>query len=208
MNALIIEDHPLIVLGTTITIHDINPKAKIHTAPNFPEGLAILGKERIDIVILDIDIPGSENLKMVETIRNVKPKTLILIHSAYDEELYAIPYLQAGANGYLSKQSSPDDFKTALKTVLEGKKYLSYKMQQILVDNKGDNDLTKHLTATEFQIMQLLIDGKWTKEIAYMLNLKQNTVSTFKRRIFDKLGVRDAIELSRKVALMNINKLA
>jgi len=208
MNALIIEDHPLIVLGTKITILDIDPEAKIYTASSFPEGLTILGKEHIDVVILDIDVPGSENLKMTDSIREIKPKTLILIHSAYDEELYAIPYLQAGANGYLSKQSSSEEFKTALTTVLEDKKYLSYNMQQMLIENGGDHDVSSYLTAGEFQVMQLLVEGKWTKEIASILDLKQNTVSTYKRRIFDKLGVRDAIELSKKVALLNINKLA
>lgn len=208
MNTLIIEDHPLLILGIKFSIIDIDPEVNIFTASSFPNGLAMLGNEVIDIVILDIDIPRGQNLKMLERIREVSPHTLILIYSAYEEELYAIPYLQAGANGYLTKQSSSDEFKAAFRTVLDGKKYISRKMQQVLVDNSGEHDVTSYLTTAEFKVMLLLIEGKWTKEIALILNLKQNTVSTYKKRIFDKMGVRDAIELSKKLALLSINKLS
>lgn len=199
MNALIIEDHPLIVLGVKITIQDSDPNAQLFSANTFPGGLAILEKEKIDIVILDIDIPGGENLKMMERIRSIQPQTIILIHSAYDEQLFAMPYLQAGADGFLSKQASPEEFKTAMETVLENKKYVSYEIQQSLIENIGVGQQSESLTTAELQVMHLLLDGKWTKEIAFILDLKPNTISTYKRRIFDKLGVRDSIELSKKM---------
>jgi two-component system invasion response regulator UvrY len=201
MNVLIVEDHPLFVIGTTLTIKDFDPKATIQTATTFPDGIKLLEKEDFHVIVLDIDLPGGENLKMMEIIRKIRPHVNILIHSAFDENLYAMPYLQAGADGFISKQATPEDFKTALNTLMDGRKYLSYELQQSLLTNIGEPNPTVHLTPSELQVMHLLIEGKWTKEIAHLLNLKQNTISTYKRRIFDKFNVRDSIELAKKMSL-------
>lgn len=201
MNVLIVEDHPLFIIGTTLTIRDISPEAIIATATTFPDALILLEKDKFDIVILDIDLPGGENLKMMDMIRKIAPQVSILIHSAFDEHLYAMPYLQAGADGFVSKKATPDEFKNAVNTIMNGKKYLSYEIQQTLLTNIGEPKPTSQLTPSELQVMQLLIEGKWTKEIAHLLNLKQNTISTYKRRIFDKLNVRDSIELAKKMSL-------
>jgi two-component system invasion response regulator UvrY len=75
-------------------------------------------------------------------------------------------------------------------------------VQQSLLNNSGTDSHNLNLSPGEMRVMQLIIEGKWTKEIASIMNLKQNTVSTYKRRIYDKLGVSDAIELSKKVALL------
>ncbi|HEV7378306.1 MAG TPA: response regulator transcription factor [Dyadobacter sp.] len=203
MNVLIVEDHPLFIIGTTLTIKDINPEATIQTATTFPEARLLLEKEDFNLVILDIDLPGGENLKMMDIIRKIQPEIFILVQSAFDEHLYAMPYLQAGADGFVSKKASPEEFKTALNTVTDGKKYLSYAVQQTLLANIGEpKQNLNQLTPSELQVMQLLIEGKWTKEIAHVLNLKQNTISTYKRRIFDKLNVRDSIELAKKMSLV------
>jgi two-component system invasion response regulator UvrY len=202
MNILIIEDHPLIVLGVKMIISDFDPQAKIDHLNSFPESLTYLATKATDLIILDIDIPGSENLKMMGMIRELQPNIIILIHSGYDEHHYALPYIQAGADGFLSKQASPDEFTTALKTVLKRNKYVSYNVQQSLLNNSGTDSHNLNLSPGEMRVMQLIIEGKWTKEIASIMNLKQNTVSTYKRRIYDKLGVSDAIELSKKVALL------
>ncbi|TDE11290.1 response regulator transcription factor [Dyadobacter psychrotolerans] len=202
MKILLIEDHPLIVLGVKMMIADLQPTAIIHHTGTFPEGLEILETKEINLVILDIDIPGGKNLQMIETIREKKQGVIILIHSGYDELVYAVPYLQAGANGFISKKASQDEFKKAVKTVVAKKKYVSYLVQQSLLNNNGEDNLVASLSPGELQVMQLIVEGKWTKEIASIMNVKQNTVSTYKRRIFDKLGVRDPIELSKKVALM------
>lgn len=201
MNVLIVEDHPLFILGTTLTIKDVSPEATIATATTFPDALLLLEKERFNIVILDIDLPGGQNLKMMDLIRKITPEVNILIHSAFDEHLYAMPYLQAGADGFVSKKATPEEFKMAVNTIMNGKKYLSYDIQQTLLTNIGEPQPTNQLTPSELQVMQLLIEGKWTKEIAHLLDLKQNTISTYKRRIFDKLNVRDSIELAKKMSL-------
>jgi two-component system invasion response regulator UvrY len=208
MNILIIEDHPLIRMGLKMLINDAEPTATIAQSSNFPGGLAMLDKERFDLLILDIDVPGGENIRMMNLVREKQPDIVILIHSGYDEQVYALPYLQAGADGFLSKQTSQDELKLALKAVMNNGKYISHGVQQILLNNIGESQPKKFknpilsLSPQEMRVMQLLTEGKWTKEIAAILNVKENTVSTFKRRIFDKLQVNDSIELSRKVSLL------
>ena len=207
MNILIVEDHPLIRMGLEILILNAQPDAGISQSDNFPDGLVLLEKEKFDMLILDIDVPGSENIRMMEMVREIQPAILILIHSGYDEQVYALPYLQAGADGFLSKLTSQDEFDAAFTALITKGKYTSDKVQQIMLDSisspdsKTKNPITS-LSPQEMRVMQLLLEGKWTKEIAAILNIKENTVSTFKRRVFDKLGVTDLLELSKKVSLL------
>lgn len=208
MNILIIEDHPLIRMGLGHLISDTDPKANVTQSDSFPAGLVLLEKEKFDLLILDIDIPGGENIRMMEMVRQRQPDIIILIHSGYDEQVYALPYMQAGADGFLSKQASHDEFQSAYKALINRGKYVSYRIQQTLLNNLGDNNSKKlknpimTLSPREMLVMQLLTEGKWTKEIASILKVKENTISTYKRRIFDKLEVSDEIELSKKVSLL------
>ncbi|GLU54862.1 response regulator transcription factor [Dyadobacter frigoris] len=208
MNILIIEDHPLIRMGLGHLIFDTDPKANVTQSDSFPAGLSLLGNEKFDLLILDIDIPGGENIRMMEMVRQRQPDILILIHSGYDEQVYALPYMQAGADGFLSKQASHDEFQAAYKALMNRGKYVSYRIQQTLLNNLGDNNSKglknpiMTLSPREMLVMQLLTEGKWTKEIASILKVKENTISTYKRRIFDKLDVSDEIELSKKVSLL------
>ncbi|MHA4738708.1 response regulator transcription factor [Dyadobacter sp. MSC1_007] len=208
MKILIVESHPLIQMGLKLLISESESKATVVQCDSFPEGMRLLDQEKFDLLILDIDIPGGENIKMMTMIRNKQPDIVILIHSGYDEQIYALPYIKAGANGFLSKQASHEEFKTALKAVMGKGKYVSYHVQQILLNTIRENNFGKvmnpitSLSPNEMRVMQLLTEGKWTKEIAAIMNVKENTVSTYKRRIFTKLDVVDSIELSKKVSLL------
>lgn len=208
MKILIIEDHPLIRMGLKLLITESESRAVVTQTDSFSEGLALLDEEKFDLLILDIDIPGGENINMMGMVRAKQPDIIILIHSGYDEQVYALPYIKAGANGFLSKQASHDEFKAALKAVMSKGKYVSYQVQQILLNTIKDNNIGKainpitSLSPNEMRVMQLLTEGKWTKEIAAIMNVKENTVSTYKRRIFNKLDVVDSIELSKKVSLL------
>ena len=109
MKVLIIEDHPMIRSGLQQLVFKINIKAVTQHTNNFPDGLALLANEKFDLLILDIDVPGGQNIRMMEMVRQKQSDIKILIHSGYDENVYAIPYMQAGADGFLSKSSPPED---------------------------------------------------------------------------------------------------
>lgn len=208
MDVLIIEDHPLIIMGLKMIILECDPSANFTEAETFPDGLSVLGDSQIDIVILDIEIPGSENIKMIDKIREKRRNAIILIHSGYDETVYALPFLKAGADGFLSKQASKEEIKLAWHTLLAKRKYASANVQQQLLNNISEHrDSTsanslKSLSPNELQVVQLMNEGKWTKEIASIMNLKENTISTYKRRIYDKLGVNGPVELAQKISVL------
>ncbi|MCF2445029.1 response regulator transcription factor [Dyadobacter sp. CY345] len=207
MNVLIIEDHPLIRSGLQQLLSQANSQVAVQYAGTFPEGTYLLERERFDLLILDIDIPGGQNIRMIESVRSRQPEIKILVHSGYDENVYAIPFLQAGADGYLPKTSSPEEFIVAYQAVMNNGKYTSPVIQQTILTNlakhgqKQKNPLST-LSKKEMVVMHLLMEGKWTKEIAAILEVKENTVSTYKRRIYDKLEVSDEIQLARKASLL------
>jgi DNA-binding NarL/FixJ family response regulator len=208
MKFLCIEDHPLILLGLKLVFAEFYPRAVVSHAETFPGALSILEQERFDLAVLDIDIPGGENVRMMKMLREKQAGLPILIHSAFDEKVYALPYLQAGADGFISKQAPQDEFLNAVQAILDHGRYVSYDVQQIFLSSftdvtgrtTGRNPIVS-LSPRERRVMQLMTEGKWTKEIAAIMNLKENTISTYKRRIYDKMEVKDPIELSKKIAL-------
>lgn len=207
MKFLCIEDHPLIVIGLQIVFAEFFPGAVVCHAESFGKALAMLDTERYDLAVLDIDIPGGENVRMMKLMREKQPGLPILIQSSFDEKVYALPYLQAGADGFITKQAPEEEFRGAVQAILDHGRYVSYEVQQIFLSSFADasgrttgNPIVS-LSPRERRVMQLMTEGKWTKEIAAIMNLKENTISTYKRRIYDKMDVKDPIELSKKIAL-------
>ena len=208
MKFLCIEDHPLVQLGMKMVLAESYPRAGITEAETFQAALAVLEQERFDLAVLDIDIPGGENVRMMKLMREKQPGLPILIHSAFDEKGYALPYLQAGADGFISNQAPQEEFVAAVRAILDHGRYVRYEVQQIFLSSvtdvsgrtTGGNPIVS-LSPRERRVMQLMTEGKWTKEIAAIMNLKENTISTYKRRIYDKMEVKDPIELSKKIAL-------
>ncbi|MCF2447120.1 response regulator transcription factor [Dyadobacter sp. CY345] len=207
MNLLIIDDFTLIRLGVRTIVSELDPTVNFYEAESFPQGLSMIEQRQFDMVILDINIPGSENVRMIELIRAKQREITIFIYSAHDETIYALPFLKAGADGFLSKTASLDDFELAWKVLLKKRKYASSGVQEMLLNYVGSGPYTEDgfknygLSVKELQIMQLMSQNKWNKEIAAIMKLKENTVSTYKRRIYEKLKVKDELEFLRKVRL-------
>ncbi|WP_257668558.1 response regulator transcription factor [Parapedobacter tibetensis] len=196
----IADDHGAVRVGLKYMILDWMPGTRISYAEDMTELIALLGEVPIDLVVLDINIPGGNNFQMVKNIKNKQPKTRILIFSAYDEMLYALRYLDAGADGYLQKSGKDEDFKEALNTVFKGSKYISasirdYLLQHRLVGGKFAVNPLGELTDREIEVCQSLIQGKGISEIANEMTLHVSTIGTFKNHIFKKLAVRNLAEL-------------
>lgn len=208
MKFLCIEDHALIQIGLKMVLAECYPGVGITRAETFQIALTALEQERFDLAVLDIDIPGGENVRMMKIMREKQPGLPILVLSSFDEKVYALPYLQAGADGFISKQAPEEEFVSAVQAILDHGRYVSYDVQQIFLSSftdisgrtTGGNPIVT-LSPRERRVMQLMTEGKWTKEIAAIMNLKENTISTYKRRIYDKMEVKDPIELSKKIAL-------
>lgn len=205
---LIAEDHPIVRLGVSSIIeHMLNP-VNIVEAEDLDQAVRQLTRTTFELLILDINIPGGNNLQMINTIRLRQPHIKILIFSAYDELLYGLNYLQAGANGYLSKNASEEEIENAIITVLNNEKYLSAAIKEQLMQRLSANTTLpllsnplSTLSAREIEVMHLLLRGTGINHIAQVLNLQTTTISTYKNRIFGKLGISNIIELSEKVRL-------
>lgn len=203
---LLIENHSIVRLATLFIIRDVVPEVTSWEADNFPDALHIVSTRRLDLIFLDINTSDGEGFQMTAKIRQLQPEVTIIVFSDIDEELYAMHYLKAGANGFLSKNSSTKEIRTAVAAILTTGRYVSEMVQQLLLhgntpEMRQSNPLTA-LSQREIEVMDLLLEGKWTKEIATLLNITGSSVSTYKLRVFEKLGVNTVIELYQKVSAL------
>jgi DNA-binding NarL/FixJ family response regulator len=208
---LLVEDHSIVRMGVKLLIEDFLPSVYVVEAGTFIETLKHLQTRFFDLVILDIKIPGSEGFNMVHKIKELQSRTKILVFSSQDEELYAFHYYKAGASGFLRKDASNEELEKAITSVLDGGNYISNMVQNQLVSStmlERDRKQTplEILSNRELEIMDMLLIGRWTKDIAIDLNIKESTVSTYKARIFEKLGVTNILELFKKVELYKKQK--
>ncbi len=205
-NLLIADDHAIVRYGTSQLLKDLSPYSNIYEAANFVQVISLLEERPFDLLILDVNIPGGNNLQMIHAIRLRQPGIKILIFSGYNEQMFAIRYLQAGANGYLMKDSPQSELKTAVQAVLNNEIYASAEIKQQLLSNLSEKKSAASnplltLSDREAEVMQQLVKGSSTAAIAKALNLQISTVSTYKARIFEKLGVDNIVDLVEKVRL-------
>jgi DNA-binding NarL/FixJ family response regulator len=210
---LLVEDHSIVRMGVRLLIEDFMSSVSIVEADSFNETLRHLQSRFFDLVILDIKIPGGEGFNMINKIKEVQRKVKVLIFSSQDEELYALHYVKAGASGYLPKDASNDELERAITSVLSGGTYVSNIIQhqlasKSLMEKDSKQSPLDILSNRELEIMDMLLIGKWTKDIATDLNIKESTVSTYKARIFEKLDVTNILELFKKVEIYKNQKAA
>lgn len=201
LHIAVADDHSAVRLGMRYVINDWMPESIVSFAEDMPGLLRLLSLEPVDMVILDINIPGGNNFQMIQTIRNVQADVRILMLSAYEEGVYALRYIDSGADGYLQKDCDDNDIREALNTVYAGKKYLSGELKENLLQNRlnkrtelRDNPLG-NLTNRELEVSRLLATGMGVGEIARTLFIHTSTVGTYKNKIFEKLRVRNIKEL-------------
>ena len=161
----------------------------------------------MDLVVLYVNLPGGELYGMVPILRAIQPGVRILIFTGSEQYAVALQFLNAGANGYLTKTHAMEEIGVAILTILSGQKYISEDMKQIVSDNiykvfkPAGMPGTIDLSPREKEVLALLLDGKHTKQISAELNLKITTVSAHKARIFEKLQVSNVIDLFKRVKL-------
>ena len=199
-NVLLIEDHPLIRLSLRAVFAEIDREIQLFDAENFTRAGLQMQSQQFELVVLDIHIPGGKGIDMIDLLRLAQPKVLILVYSGADENQFALPYISAGADGYVSKSSEKQEVIEAVATLTRRKKYMSAKLHGHLIQNGFDSKpIREILSEREYLVMQMMLNGRWTNEIAAELGIQSNTVSTFKARIFRKLNVTSVIELYEKV---------
>lgn len=200
------DDHSVITKSISYILKDLYSKSIVLELNCISDLIKTLYIQTVDLLLLDITFPDGNTLNIIPTIRKIQPNIKILIFSGMEENIYALRYINAGANGYLSKLSSEEEIKEAIKEIMVSGKYLSEKIQDKITNDYIFKKVTNPLEALsnrELEITHLMIEGYGNTEICSVLDLQKSTVSTYKTRIFEKLGVDN---LSDLIQLFNLYK--
>lgn len=195
---LVSDDHSVVRKGVIFLIKELFFNAKIYQAANFKEILDVIKNNTIDLLVLDINFPDGNSLNIITEIKRIQPEIKILIFSAFDEDIYAMRYLNAGASGYLNKGNSEEEMKRALNNMVLSGKYISQNIKDKILDSyisKAPINPLEKLSNREVEVARLLIKGYGNLEISDLLQIKTSTVSTFKNRVFEKLDIDNLASL-------------
>ncbi len=197
---LIADDHTILRQGLKQILAEDIPGAKFGEAGGAAEALALLHKQRWEVLLLDINMPGRNGFEVLDEVRRNFPLLPVLVLSSTPEDQIGLRAIRAGAAGYLNKQTAPEQLVDAVKKLLAGEQFISPALAQKLVaDLRRSHDGPRHdaLSDRELQVCKMSAAGKSVKEIAAELALSAKTISTFRSRVFEKLGVRNDAELAR-----------
>lgn len=202
---LIADDHSIVRFGVAMTISKLYEGIEITQAETYDQVFEHLKVDKYDMLLLDINMPGGNNIRVISDVLNLNPNIKILVFSSYDEGIYALRYIEAGAAGYLNKSTAMDDLAQAIQTIEQRGKYMSDAVKDLYVQKltttKSEMQTINplySLSNREMDVAKHLINGLGVLEVSSLLNLSPSTVSTYKSRIFDKLQVDnlpDLIEL-------------
>ena len=204
MKILIADDHAFVRKGIRQIITEEFSDASISEASNSAELLEKLRAETFSVVISDLSMPGKNTLEVLKDLKAEEIKTPVIILSMHPEDQYALRVLKAGGSGYLTKESAPEELVKAIRMVLAGKRYISPSVaEQLLIhiDDSSEVALHQKLSDREFTVFKLIATGKTVSEIADMLFLSVPTISTYRTRILEKIGLRINAEITRYAIL-------
>lgn len=195
---LIADDHAIVRAGLKQILADIPDMMVTGEAGTGQEALDSLHIGEWDVLLLDISMPGRNGLEVLKLVRQETPCLPVLILSMYPEDQYAIRMLRAGASGYLTKESVPDQLVAAIRKVAQGGRYVSPTLaEKLAAELDASRAKSRHamLSDREFQIFRAIASGKTASEIAAELSLSVKTVSTYRARVMEKMGMSKNAEI-------------
>lgn len=194
---LIADDHAVVREGLKQLLADDFPQTEFFDSATIPETLELIRKERFDLLLLDLFMPGGSGFIVLKEVKQDYPTLPVLVLSSAPVEQLGLRALRAGACGYLDKQAAPEQLVQAVRQVLGGGRYLSPTLAGLLAteDSHSDQPLHENLSKRETQVLQLVVKGQSLKEIAEALSLSVKTIRTFHGRILRKLRVESDVDL-------------
>lgn len=197
---LVADDHAIVRNGLKQIVSDTPDMVVAAEASNGQEALNKALEDDYDIVLLDITMPDRSGLDILKEIKSQKPELPVLILSIHPEEQYAVRALKAGAAGYLTKESAPEELTRAMRRVSDGGKYVTSSLAEKLASvlkTSTEEPLHQSLSDREYQVLCMIASGKRVKQIANELLLSTKTISTYRSRILRKMNMNNNIELTR-----------
>jgi len=200
LKLLIVDDHAIVRKGLIQIISETGGMLVVGEAARASEVYEILAKKPVDILLLDINLPGVNGLEILKQVKNDYPEIAVLILTMFPEEQFAFRAIKGGASGYLTKESAPEELIKALHKISSGGKYISASLAEKLAFYIGtkDTDLPHQaLSDREFQVMKMLAASKTVSEIAQELHLSVKTISTYRARILQKMRMNKNADLTQ-----------
>jgi DNA-binding NarL/FixJ family response regulator len=200
LRILIADDHAVVRQGLKQILQETHEMVVAGEALTGDEVLEKVRNESWDVVVLDISMPGRTGLEILKDLKHERPSLPVLVLSMYSEDQFALRVLKAGAAGYLTKESAPDELVKAIRKIVSGANYVSpFLAEKLAVEIETDSSKLPHesLSDREFQVLRLLAEGKAVKEIAADLSLSVKTISTYRSRILLKMNLSTNAELIR-----------
>lgn len=202
IKVLVADDHAVVREGLKQILYEEPDIVEVGEAGSVAEALRLCRDQDWDVVILDITLPDGSGLDILNELKHQKPNLPVLVLSVHSEDQYAMRVLRSGASGYLTKECAPQELIQAVRRVTSGGKYvgldLAERLAQVLA-GEGYTQAHDGLSDREFQILCLIGSGKSVVEIARDLSLSPKTVSTYRRRVLDKMNMNNNAELTRYV---------
>lgn len=200
---LIVDDHPIVREGLAARIDGQADLEVCGEASKIHDALSLYRSLSPDLMLIDIQLEDGNGLELIKEVHLGDPSMKMLVISAFDESLYAERALRAGALGYVNKRELQEKVIDAIRTVLQGDRYLSPKMMQHMLSQAvtqkkaADEDPIQRLSDRELEVFQLIGHGKTTTAIAHQLDLSVHTIDTHREKLRHKLGVKNGTELMK-----------
>ncbi|WP_336731821.1 response regulator transcription factor [Chryseobacterium sp. VD8] len=196
---LLVDDHSIVRQGMKYVIKSIIAQAEIFNADDVKSAIELIKTSAVDFIFLDISFPDQNiSTTTVELMKHILPNAKITIFSAMDEEIFASRFIKAGADGFINKLSSDEELFFALDYFFKNGRYISENIKSKIIDdylNKKTSSQISLLSDKELEVSQFIIKGYSTSSIAKTMNLKKSTISTYKKRIYEKLEISNIAEL-------------
>ena len=198
INILIVDDHLIVREGLKRIINDTPDIKTVAEASSGTEAMNLIWKNKYDLILLDISMPGQNGLQTLKLIKKHDKTIPVLMLSMHSEEQYAMRSIKAGASGYMTKDTASSQLVTAIRKINNGRKFISSEVAELLTTDIFHNDEKEpheHLSDREFEILKMIASGMTIKYIAEELSISPKTVSTYRSRILDKLNMRNNSDL-------------
>lgn len=198
IRVLLVDDHKLIRVGLRNILEAEHDIEIVGEAGDGEEALRQAREQRPDLVVLDINMPGANGIEATRKLTRLDPAPRILIVSVHHQEPVPARLLEAGADGYVTKESAADEILAAVRQVHAGRRYLSADIaREMALGNLGGASAVSTLSDREMEVLLLVAEGIGLQDIAERLHVSPKTVATYRYRLFDKLGVSNDVELTR-----------
>ncbi len=201
IRVFVADAHPIIYKGIKAVFRNSTEIDIVGKGLHYGELYDFLNTKKVNIVLLELVLPGFEGLHLLKELKEIHPKVRFLIFSTLKEEVYAINSLKAGASGYLCKTNPQSRLREAILKISSGGVYITNDLAELIAFNQtGANPLSaiEKLSRREIQVLRLLINGRKNIEIALALSISDKTVSTYRARVMKKLNAKNIIDLARK----------